>query len=120
MYDLGHRLKELRMKRGYTQESLGKKINKSKSAISSYEKDVQLPPLEVAVDIATTLNVSLDTLVGLGNNEYISIKNLSSQKKEVLDLILAEFAIPNPKDSELTSQQIKIIQKLIMIFQDIT
>lgn len=119
MYDLGPRLKELRMKRGYTQESLGKKINKSKSAISSYEKDLQLPPLEVAVDIATMLNVSLDTLLGLGNEEYISTKNLTTPQKDLLDLILTEFISPGPKGPELSSLQIEIIQKLILLFQDI-
>ena len=56
---IGNRIKELRIKRGYTQQSLGEKINKSKATISSYEKDVQLPPLEVAIDIASALNRSL-------------------------------------------------------------
>lgn len=117
MYDIGNRIKELRIKRGYTQQSLGEKINKSKATISSYEKDVQLPPLEVAIDIASVLNVSLDYLVGLSLDGELSVKGLSQEQKEIIELICDDFLKPANDSNELTAEQIKILQKLIILFQ---
>lgn len=117
MYDIGNRIKELRLKRGYTQESLGLKINKSKATISSYEKDIQYPPLEVAIDIATALNVSLDYLVGLVHDDEISTKGLSQEQREIVDLICADFLKVANDSDELTADQIRILQKLILLFQ---
>ena len=81
MYDLGLRLKKLRMQRGFTQESLGKRINKSKSAICSYETNAQMPPLDVLISIATVLHVSLDQLAGLNNEKKITLAGLSAPQK---------------------------------------
>lgn len=117
MYDIGNRIKELRNKRGYTQQSLGEKINKSKATISSYEKDVQLPPLEVAIDIASALNVSLDYLVGFSLDGELSVKGLSQEQKEIIELICDDFLKTANDSNELTADQIRILQKLIVLFQ---
>ena len=117
MYDIGNRIKELRIKRGYTQQSLGEKINKSKATISSYEKDVQLPPLEVAIDIASALNVSLDYLVGFSLEGELSVKGLSQEQKEIIELICDDFLKAANDSNELTADQIRILQKLIILFQ---
>ena len=117
MYDIGNRIRELRIKRGYTQQSLGEKINKSKATISSYEKDVQLPPLEVALDIASALNVSLDYLVGFSFEGELSVKGLSQEQKEIIELICDDFLKTANDSNELTVDQIRILQKLIVLFQ---
>lgn len=117
MYDIGNRIKELRIKRGYTQQSLGEKIHKSKATISSYEKDVQLPPLEVALDIASALNVSLDYLVGFSLEGELSVKGLSQEQKEIIELICDDFLKSATDSNELTADQIRILQKLIVLFQ---
>lgn len=117
MYDIGNRIRELRIKRGYTQQSLGEKINKSKATISSYEKDVQLPPLEVALDIASALNVSLDYLVGFSFEGELSVKGLSQEQKEIIELICDDFLKAANDSNELTADQIRILQKLIVLFQ---
>lgn len=117
MYDIGNRIKELRIKRGYTQQSLGLRINKSKATVSSYEKDIQLPPLEVAIDIASALNVSLDYLVGLDPEEGLSTKGLSHDQKEIIELICSDFLKAANDSNELTADQVRIIQKLIVLFQ---
>ena len=117
MYDIGNRIRELRIKRWYTQQSLGEKINKSKATISSYEKDVQLPPLEVAIDIASALNVSLDYLVGFSLDGELSVKGLSQEQKEIIELICDDFLKAANDSNELTVDQIRILQKLIVLFQ---
>ena len=116
MYDLGLRLKELRIERGLTQESLGNKINKSKSAICSYETNAQMPPLDVLISIAIVLNVSLDYLVAFDTEIIYSTKGLTSQQKEIVDLLFSEFTSSTSDSLHLSQQQILILQKLILLF----
>ncbi len=116
MYDLGYRIKKLRTQRGMAQNELAKRINKSKSAVCGYESDSQVPPLEVLVSIASVLNVSLDYLVGFEREKSISLAGLSTQQKEVIDLLLIEFSKPTNLSHKLSPEQITIIQDLICLF----
>lgn len=83
MYDLGFRIKEMRVRRGISQKELAQRINKSKSAVCGYETNAQIPPLEVLVSIASVLNVSLDYLVGFDEAGSISMRNLSEQQRNI-------------------------------------
>lgn len=116
MYELGLRLKEARNHRGLTQEVLGKRINKSKSAICNYETDVQIPPLDVLISIASVLNVSLDYLAGLDSRKMFSTSELTEGQAELIELLLAEFVKPSSVSSALSPEQIVIVQKLICLF----
>lgn len=117
MYDLGLRLKTLRLQRGLTQKMLATRIHKSKAAVGSYESNRQMPPLDVLISIAGTLNVSLDYLVGFEKSEYYSTKSFNSSQIEVLDLLFSEFTVPTGCDHSLSAQQIDIIRKLIRVFE---
>lgn len=116
MYDLGSRLKEIRLRRGLTQKTLAKRINKSISAISSYESNAQMPPLDVLISMALVYSVSLDYLVGFDNVETYSSKDLSPEQKEIIDLLFAEFSNAAPNSGAFSPPQIKIIQKLLNLF----
>lgn len=116
MYDLGSRLKLIRLKRGFTQKELAARINKSVSAISSYESNAQLPPLDVLESIALTLNVSIDFLAGIDSHNTYSARNLSSQQTEIIDLLFQQFSASPSVDGELTAEQIRLLQKLINLF----
>ncbi len=116
MYDLGSRLKQIRMQYGLTQKVLAKRINKSVSAVSSYESNAQMPPLDVLISMATVYSVSLDYLVGFDNIATYSAKDLRPEQKEIIDLLFTEFSSTVPHIKELTSLQIKILQKLFTLF----
>ena len=64
MFDFGLRLRELREKHKLSQEQLGRRVDRSKSVISSYENNLKMPPLSILTDFAVIFNVSLDYLVG--------------------------------------------------------
>lgn len=115
MYDLGSRLKSIRLMRGLTQKELAAKISKSVSAVSSYESNAQLPPLDVLESIALTLNVSIDYLAGLDTSNTYSSKNLTAEQTELMDLLFQEFQ-KECSDKQLSDAQIRIIQKLICLF----
>lgn len=60
----GLRLKKLREESGYTQESLAKKLNTSRSRIGMYEQGKRQPDFEMQETIADLFNVSIDYLFG--------------------------------------------------------
>jgi len=115
MYDLGSRLKAIRLQRGLTQKALARKINKSISAVSSYESNAQLPPLDVLESIARILNVSIDYLVGLDSSTF-STRSMTAAQKEIIDLLLQEFSSEDNFNQDLTARQIRILQKLFCQF----
>ena len=116
MYDLGTKIKEIRQKRGITQKELAFRISKSISTISSYETNAQLPPLDVICDIALTLNVSLDYLVGIDKCYKFSCKTLTQTQTELIELLLQEFHADISYSGDLTREQILLLQKIIKYF----
>lgn len=76
---IGQRLKEIREKRGYTQEYLAKKIGKTKRTISSYENDASNPHIDDLILICKALSISADYLLGISNipRKYNDESNLT-------------------------------------------
>ena len=60
----GKRLRELREQNGYTQETLSKILNISRSSIAMYEQGKRQPDFETQEAIADLFNVPLDYLFG--------------------------------------------------------
>lgn len=116
MEDIGLRLQHIRKKRGLTQKDLANRIHKSSSAISSYETNSQLPPLDVLISISLSLGVSLDYLAGLECREYISIEKLSNQQKDLIVKLTSEFLSPSSNEKELSVSQKEILEKLLYLF----
>lgn len=56
---IGNRLKELRLERGYSQTDVAKGIDKTKSAISSYENGGTSFSVEVLIDYCNFYGISL-------------------------------------------------------------
>ena len=117
MYDFGLRLRELRKSRGLTQKMLAERINKSVSAVSSYESNVQLPPLDVSKSIA--LGISIDYLVGNEATPAYTAKDLTEPQAELLDELISEFRCPTNRSPQLSEQQLQILKKLITVFTDV-
>ena len=62
--DISERLKELRVKKGYSQAELADKLHISKSTISMIEAGSRKPSYELMEVLADFFNVSLDYLRG--------------------------------------------------------
>ena len=63
----GQRVKQLRQELGLSQRDFAEKIGITASALSSYEKGLKNPSVNVAINIASIFSVSLDWLCGLKN-----------------------------------------------------
>lgn len=118
MHDMGSRLREIRDKRGLTQRALAERINKSVSAVSGYESNVQTPPTDVLISICQVLHVPITYFVDLDCEDSYSLSGLTKDQKELLDLIFSEFSSPTRQGDELSSQQIESIRKMLMLFSN--
>ena len=116
MFDFGLRIKELREQHKMSQEQLGRRIDRSKSVISSYENNIKIPPLDILTKIAVIFNVSLDYLVGIDKTEMVSIDGLSAQQKELLQTIVFEFKDKAKAADGLSERQQKILNGLMKEF----
>lgn len=60
---LSQNIRYLRKKVQYSQTELGQRANKTKEVISTYERGVTTPPLEVLISLCKLFEVSLDDMV---------------------------------------------------------
>ena len=58
------RLREMRMKRGFTQQRLADTLNIALRSYQCYETGTRAPRYELLINIADILDVSLDYLMG--------------------------------------------------------
>ncbi|WP_276310913.1 helix-turn-helix domain-containing protein [Paenibacillus paeoniae] len=78
MYSLGRKLRDLRNKKGWTQDELVDKMNRqfniniNKSMISKWENGSSEPTLENARYLVQIFNISLDELLGINEPDTIA------------------------------------------------
>lgn len=116
MFDFGLQIKELREQHKMSQEQLGRRIDRSKSVISSYENNIKIPPLDILTKIAVIFNVSLDYLVGIDKTEMVSINGLTEQQKQLLQTIVFEFKDRAKAADGLSERQQEILNGLMKEF----
>lgn len=83
----GKRIKELRKKKGYTQESFADKINISPRTYSGIESGAHGTSIDTLVEISKSLNVSLDYII-LGKKEVLKLEDIPIEKREIAEKIL--------------------------------
>jgi transcriptional regulator with XRE-family HTH domain len=84
----GNRIREARIKNHLTQEELAEKLGTEKNQISRWENGHKMPRGERLSEIAQTLNVSLDYLMGLSDEPTIRVK-IDSLTVEEMQIIVA-------------------------------
>ncbi|MBQ8043739.1 MAG: helix-turn-helix transcriptional regulator [Clostridia bacterium] len=100
--DLGKKIKEERIEKGYTQEELGEKIDSTGAYIGQIERGERNASMAKIVLIAEALNISIDYLTG----------NFVFEQSEHIDGKLAdELKDATNKQKEMMMDIIKIIKK---------
>ena len=71
MHDIARNLKRLRRQRGLTQEELAARLHVTRQAVSNWERNRNLPELEILLSAAELLGVGVDELLyaGFGSRE---------------------------------------------------
>ena len=91
MVDFGNKLKSLRTSKHLSQEKLAQRLGITKSMVSAYETSMRMPSYEVLIRIARFFNVSIDYLLGIKENESISVTGLTDKQKAILADIIDEW-----------------------------
>lgn len=71
----GKRLRHMRMKRKYTQQNLADSLGIALVTYQKYEQSERCPSFDILVNIADTLDVSIDWL--LGRDDYLQSLGVS-------------------------------------------
>ena len=100
--DLGRKIKEERIQKGYTQEELGEKVDSTGSYIGQIERGERNASMAKIVLIAEALSVSIDYLTG---NYYIE------EEERIDGMIAEELKYATNKQKEMMMDIIKIIKK---------
>lgn len=104
MVSIGERIIQLRKQKKWSQDELAQQINSSRIMIGKYERGDNLPSIEVIIKLAKAFEVSVDYLLGEGQNanydkEMIKrldqVENLPDPEKqrifEYMDLIIRDY-----------------------------
>lgn len=117
MYDFGALLKQLRVSKRLTQKRLAEKIDKNKTTVSKYERNLQSPPIETMIDMANIFNVSLDYLAGLSPKNAVSLAGLTDKQAEIIIELSNIFREQRPHDFKgLTKRQLELINNILKEF----
>jgi putative transcriptional regulator len=69
MMNLRNRLKEIRLQKGFTQESLAEAVGVTRQTIIAVEKDKFVPSVKLALELASALDASLEDIFWLENSK---------------------------------------------------
>lgn len=84
----GERFKQLRNEKNLTQEQLANKFFLNKSSISRYERDKQVPEIDLLQKFADFFEVSLDYLLGRTNNRSEVLIDTQEKADDIADEII--------------------------------
>ena len=80
MYDIGSRIKALRLKNGLTLEELGSRTELTKGFLSQLERNLTSPSLTTLEDIVEALGVSMAKFFAEDDEEQIVISRETYEK----------------------------------------
>ncbi len=84
MVNFGTKVKELRHKKGLTQQQLSDLLGVAVSAISSYESGNRYPSYEILISLSRIFHVSTDYLLGLEELKTIDITGLNEKEVSII------------------------------------
>lgn len=85
--DLPNRLRELRMKYGYSQKTVSQKIGVSPSIVSGYESGERTPSTEALLSLAYLYGCSTDYLLGKQNDNSQLVLDVSGLSDKQINAI---------------------------------
>ncbi len=88
---IAERIKELREKNNYTQATLAKKLNITRSAVNAWEMGISVPSTSLIVELARLFHVSTDYLLGLKDNATLDISSLNEKEIMILYELIQYF-----------------------------
>ena len=105
-FDFGHRLQELRVKKGFTQREVADKLKCHSNTVGYYEINSRKPSYSVLKKLAHIYNTSTDYILGFTDRTSIFIDDLPKSKQDmILDLLKSMRAEEAQKNKPSTNQK---------------
>ena len=105
---LGKRLAHLRESNRWTQEELGAKFGKSRSAVSLWESDTRQPDIGVLTELAQLFDVSTDYLL-TGSESKSSKPSIDADWPEVVDVLRRSEKKPTKEERKAIADIIRLV-----------
>ena len=102
--DFGHKLKDIRLKKGYTREQLAERASISTRYLSAIENEQREPSYDVLYRLIHSLGISADTIFypdsdGVDNSEAEQVKRLymecSERDRRIIQTLIDEMLDSN-------------------------
>ena len=122
--NIGRTIKELRQKRGLTQEEFSEALRVSVQTVSRWENGVNAPDLSMLPQLALYFGVTTDYLLGLERNDTMAkllkttevFELASKQEAEEMVLKFKGEKFPVLKDYRITSHGDTVILEVVKEF----
>lgn len=91
MRGLGKKLWQLRESREWSQAELARRVDVTKSAISTYKLETRTPSANVVYSFAKVFGVSADYLLGISEFRAVEIEGLSERDEALIRELVASL-----------------------------
>ena len=82
--ELGYKIKQLRLRKGITQDTLAKALNVSFQTVSKWENNISMPDIQILPEIAVYFGCSIDDLFNLSEQaQFERIENMMDMKESL-------------------------------------
>ncbi len=95
---IGARIKELRSKKGITQERLSELMDINPKYLSSIERGKENPTLHTLLKLSESLNVDMGDIFG-----FIQVEDSKGRKKKIIEVL-----------NETDDEQLRVILKIVL------
>lgn len=94
--ELNEKIRNLRSNRGWTQKELAERMHVSDDAVSSWERGINTPPLDMAKNLAEVFDTSLETLA----NDVVCIPMIHEMESIPSDELRTDVVFPQGKQDD--------------------
>ena len=85
------RIRELRMKSGYTQAALAKTLGLTRAGVNAWEMGVSVPSTQYLMELSRLFHVSSDFILGLNETSTVDVSGLTDKEIEIIVMLVEHF-----------------------------
>ena len=91
MTELGHNLRELRLKQNLTQEQVALLVGTSKQQISTIELGIRYPNLQQLRRFSSIFHVSTDHLLNIKQEAVLDVSDLTLKQRNAVQAVIDSY-----------------------------